>query len=144
MQNFQTLIAEHDHLDDLALKLARIAERGEPDAVEALAARADLSVSLDYHLGREDAFLYDELLSGRAAEFSDAVTKFHSDFKDLSSDWSDYLRLWDLPSVQADWVQFCAETIVMMGRLRARISEENNLLYPLALRHSRIRLRTPH
>ncbi len=143
MQNFETLLAEHDHLDDLALKLVRIAERADPDPAGALAAIADLSFSLDDHLSREAMFLHGELLSGRIAAFSDAVSKFNSDFNDLLPDWCDYRRQWDPSAVQAGWAQFCCETTSIMGRLRARISEENNLLYPLALRYSRIRLRAP-
>ena len=143
MQNFQTLLAEHDHLDELALTLVRIAERAEPDAAKALHARAAFSASLDDHLGRETAFLDGELHEGKVPEFSDAVVKFHSDFNDLAADCGHYLRLWDLAAADADWPRFCGETTAIMARLRTRINEENNLLYPLALRYSRIRLRMP-
>ncbi|WP_164857176.1 hemerythrin domain-containing protein [Sphingomonas crocodyli] len=141
MHDFHTLMIEHDRLDRLAIELLEIVA-GEPDPATALAVRADLSVTLDDHLSKEDGFLYDRLL-GNAEEdcYPARVREFHSCFAALAADWKDYLQLWDNECVSADWTGFVSETAAMMERLRARIKAENDLLYPLALQKNHIRLR---
>ena len=108
MHDFHTLMTEHDRLDRLAVQLLEIVA-GEPDPVTALAVRADLSVTLDEHLGKEDGFLYDRLL-GNAEEdcYPARVREFHSCFAALAADWKDYLQLWDNECVAADWTGFPA------------------------------------
>lgn len=140
MQDYQTLIAEHDHMDMLAARLSNIAG-GCIDVVGALQARSALSMALEDHLSREKGFLYDGLIRDRAKDFTAAVVAFHDSFADLVEDWGEYLRGWDAECIAIDWPMFGEETVTMMERLRARIAEENGLLYPLALRHSCIRLR---
>lgn len=140
MQDFETLIAEHDELDMLAESMARIVITRDC-ATEALAARAVLSIALDDHLRSEDGFLYDPLISSSPRDYPNAVNTFHQSFADLAGDWSEYLRSWDAACIEADRDAFNRETIAMMARLRARIAEENRLLYPLALQRGHIRLR---
>ena len=141
MHDFHTLMIEHDRLDRLAVELLDIVA-GDPDPVASLATRADLSVTLDDHLSKEDGFLYDRLL-GKPGEdnYPARVREFHSCFAALAADWRDYLQLWDNECVAADWTGFVGETIDMMERLRARIKAENDLLYPMALQKNHIRLR---
>jgi hypothetical protein len=140
MQDLQTLIAEHDHMDDLAEQLIAIATDRE-DVTGALCLRATLSISLEDHLSREDSFLYDQLLGATDKVFPAAVLDFRRSFADLAADWGDYLSTWDAECIRADWASFAAETIAIMHRLRARIADENALLYPLALQKGHIRLR---
>lgn len=140
MHDFETLIAEHDHMDALAAELT-LAMTSAHSVQDVLALRADLSITLDEHLAKEDAFLYDELIDARQPAFPAAIARFHSSFADLATDWADYLQSWDADCIEAEWQEFAAETVVMMQRLRARIAEENSLLYPMALRTNHIRLR---
>jgi hypothetical protein len=121
--------------------LAGIAEDPVSDVVGALFARANLSIALDDHLSREDAFLYGKLIGTQPDRFPGAVSKFHADFAELASAWQDYLKMWDPSAIASDWTEFCRETTIMMGWLRQRIADENALLYPLALQTGRIRLR---
>lgn len=141
MENFQTLITEHDLLDRLAASLIAIVDDPIPDIVALLAARANLSIALDDHLSREDAFLYEKLIGSRPDTFPGAVAKFNADFADLASTWRDYLTTWSPSAISADWTEFSRETRAMMRWLRRRIADENALLYPLALQTGRIRLR---
>ncbi len=140
MQNFHTLINEHDHLDGLAAQLMEIA-RTTRDVGAALAARADLSISLHDHISREDSFIYDRIINTGDTAFAETVAEFRQKFDHLAADWSDYLVLWDSECIAADWDGFAEETLVMMQRLRARIADENRLLYPSALHGNHIRLR---
>jgi len=140
MQDLQTLIAEHDHMDEMAKQLIAIATDRE-DVTGALCLRATLSITLDDHLSREDSFLYDQLLGATDTVFPTAVLDFRRSFADLATDWGGYLTSWDAECIRADWEGFASETIAIMIRLRARIAEENALLYPLALQKGRIRLR---
>lgn len=140
MQDFQTLIAEHDHIDVLAKQLSEMASDRE-DVAGVMCLRATLSITLDDHLSREDSFLYDQLLGATDKVFPEAVLAFRRSFADLAADWGDYLTSWDAECIRADWTTFASETIAMMIRLRARIADENALLYPLALQRGHIRLR---
>lgn len=140
MQDYQTLIAEHDQMDGLAEQLIALIS-GREDAAGALCLRATLSITLDDHLSREDSFLYDELLGATDKVFPAAVLEFRRSFADLAADWGDYLSSWDAECIRADWASFAAETVAIMHRLRARIADENALLYPLALQKGHIRLR---
>jgi len=140
MQDLQTLIAEHDHMDELAQRLVEIAGDRE-DVAGALCLRATLSIALEDHLSREDSFLYDQLLGATDSVYPEAVLNFRRSFADLAADWGDYLTSWDAECIRADWEGFAAETDAIMVRLRARIAEENGLLYPLALQKGHIRLR---
>ena len=141
MQDYQTLIIEHDRLNLLAGRLAR-AVAGQPNVDAALGMRAELSAAVESHLTREEGFLYEELSAPGDGKFQAAVAEFRQSFANLSELWPDYLRDWDADRIAADWAGFAAQTVAMMERLRARITDENRLLYPLALQGCRIRLRT--
>lgn len=141
MQDFQTLIAEHDRLDALAARLTDNVLHRMRSVAEVLSLRADLSVTLDHHMSSEDGFLYNDLISQRCPGYPQAIDRFHDSFADLATDWEDYLRSWDEQCVDASWEEFADQTIHMMRRLRARIAEENALLYPMALRGGGIRLK---
>lgn len=139
MQEYETLITEHDHLDMLAERLSLIVG-GRPDVEAAVHARSSLSMALSDHLEREDRLLYDGLIRERDDGFPTAAALFHESFADLSACWGEYLHDWDADCIGIDWASFAEETIMMMERLRAHIAEENGLLYRLALPRGRTRL----
>ena len=140
MHDFETLMIEHDHLDALAVALTTaMSSARSVDAL--LAIRAELSIGLEEHLSKEDAFLYNGLIDARQPDFPAEIARFHSSFATLAADWTDYLQSWDAECIEAEWQEFAHETVLMMQRLRARIAAENALLYPMALRTNHIRLR---
>jgi hypothetical protein len=140
MQDYQTLIAEHDHMTLLAGDLARAVEDGQ-HVDRAIGMRARLSVAVESHLRREESFLLAELRAPGNGVFPAAVAKFRQSSTDLTEAWSCYMRGWDVERIAADWAGFAAQTIALMARLRERIAQENRLLYPIALQGCRIRLR---
>lgn len=138
--NFERLIAEHDHIDALTVKLEAIAGRDEPDAYAVSQAQFDLRDALDAHFAHEDGAMYARLIdvSGEAGA---AVQTFHADFAALCVDWNAYLAEWTADCLEADWESFRAETASLMQRVRDRTKQETNLIYGLALRHNVISLR---
>ncbi|MCZ4341035.1 hemerythrin domain-containing protein [Sphingomonadaceae bacterium G21617-S1] len=139
MQKYETLIIEHDHLDMLAERLS-LTVGGRPDVEAAVHARSSLSMALNDHIEREDRRLYDSLIRKRADGSPAAAALFHESFADLAACWDAYLHDWDADCIGIDWASFAEETVMMMERLRARIAEENGLLYRLALPRGRTRL----
>ncbi len=135
MQSFTVLVDEHDALTVLADRLSTIAMAEAEDAMAALLARGALASALGAHLQREGEFLYPDLLGG---PFSDAVIRFERDFADLVALWSGYLMDWTASAIAADWRKFRGETVYMMDRLKQQISEENAILYPLAIEEERL------
>jgi len=131
---------EHDHLDDLSIAL-KGAVGANRDLATILKIRSDLSLLLETHLAREDRFLYEPLLEREADDLARAVDAFHRTFAELATDWADYLRGWDPDAIASDPEGFAGETLHIVARLRARIAEENRLLYPRALIEGHIRLR---
>ena len=106
-----------------------------------MAIRAQLSVELDEHLGKEDSFLYSNLMHEQDHPLAQAAVKFKSDIAMLRHDWADYLSEWSADVIGGDWGFFRQQTLHLMDRLRERLAQENALLYPLMLKHSHIRLR---
>ncbi|MBW8911192.1 MAG: hypothetical protein JF564_04735 [Sphingomonas sp.] len=121
MENCQTLIAEHDLLDRLSAALIDITEDPQSDIVEVLFIRANLSIVLGDHLGRENPVSYDERISTRPDRFPAGGAKFNTEFAGFTSAWQHYLMVWT-PS-----------TRTLMTWLRQCIGNETALPYPLAL-----------
>ncbi len=126
MHNYDTLIGEHEAMDRLALRLSAMAA-GPERADAALELRSELSLMLEDHLRAEDPGIYDRLMTPQAS------AAFRGSFALLADDWVDYLRGWDIEAITIDWDVFAQETVTMMGRLRARIADENRVLHLLAL-----------
>lgn len=133
MENCQMLIVEHDLLDRLSAALIDIAEDPLPDIVEALFIRANLSIVLGDHLGRENPVSYEERISTRPDQFPARVANFNTDFAEFTSAWQHYLMVWTPLAISTDWVAFRASTRTLMTWLRQCIGNETALPYPLAL-----------
>jgi Hemerythrin HHE cation binding domain len=136
MQDIVTLFDDHDRLDGLAVQLAEIVKATAADSTGAFLLLCELSADLAAHLADEDAAIFAQSLE-RPAD----VVRFECEFADLTGAWALYLREWSMENIVADWSGFATETAWMMQRLRARIAQENALLYPLALQRGTIRLK---
>jgi len=139
--DYETLMHEHDALDRLAEQLDRAIGEASGPSTPALAARERLSTALIAHVAKEDSAIYPRLIGGNDASAAAAAQEVIHEFRDLMVDWIDYARDWDRDRALAEWDSFAAATRALLARLRGRIKRENELLYPLALRASHIRLR---
>jgi hypothetical protein len=143
MLSIDRLIEEHDTMDDMANELMELVRSSEPKANEAFSLLRRLSACLDEHLAGEAGFLYSDHLRSSSARLEEEVLAFEKTFEDLKLEWSTYLHEWMPDNIELDWRNFDHATQWVMGRLRARITQENDILYPLALHYGRIRLRDP-
>jgi hypothetical protein len=139
--DLERLVKEHDSLTLLTDRLigAITASPRDLDAIVDL--RNELAIVLHEHLAKEDGFLYVESLRASEAHFVEALDTFEQDFARLGEDWKRYLEEWPGDLIAHDIDHFSAITIALLTRLKARITHENTLLYPLALQQGRIRLR---
>lgn len=139
--DLERLIQEHDALTHFADRLAAAIDATPRDMALIVNLRSELTVLLAEHLAKEDSFLYVESLRANEADFRAALDAFERDFAALSGDWVAYMERWPVDSVPADVEEFCSATSELLARLKARITHENRLMYPLALERGRIRLR---
>ena len=139
--DYETLMHEHDALDRLAGQLEHAIRGASGASAPALAARDRLSMALVAHVAKEDSAIYPRLIGGSDASAAAAAQEVAREFRDLMTDWIAYARAWDHDHAAAEWDVFVAVTQALLARLRGRIKRENELLYPLALRASHIRLR---
>ncbi|MEZ5654309.1 MAG: hemerythrin domain-containing protein [Sphingobium sp.] len=141
MHDIQQLIAEHEKMDELAEELLTLVQSPDPWAGDAFALVRRLSACLDEHLAAENGILYADHYRAMPGRLESEVVAFERTFQDLSEEWSLYLREWTIDNIVADWRNFSHATQWLMTRLRERIAQENEILYPLALHHGLIRLR---
>lgn len=138
--NLEQLKIEHDMIDQRASDLIDMVG-GSPCAHSAasasLATLADLVAS---HLEKENVLVYATVakVRGRSAEEAWAVV---TDLNALQADWQAYLAEWNPDRVANGWIEFQRDTAAILSRLRARVREETQWLYPLALEHGVLRLR---
>ncbi len=143
MLSIDRLIEEHEAKDDMAQMLMELVCSSEPKTYEAFSLLRRLAACLDEHLAGEAGFLYSDHLRASPARLEEEVLAFEEAFEDLKQEWSTYLHEWTPDNIELDWRNFDHTTQWIMRRLRTRIAQENDILYPLALHYGRIRLRDP-
>lgn len=141
MHTIERLIEEHKQLDDMARELMELSRSAEPRPLDAFTLLWKLSACLDEHLAGEAGFIYTDHLKVQPDRMDIEVAAFEAAFQDLVEEWSLYLKEWTLDNITIDWRNFDHATQWIIGRLRERIAQENDILYPLALQAGRIRLR---
>ncbi len=141
MHDIERLIQEHRAMDELAQDLLELMESPEPRAEEAFSLVRRLSACLDEHLAAEQGFLYADHFAAVPGRLDGEVAAFERAFADLKEEWALYLLEWMPENIGVDWRNFSHATGWIIGRLRERIAQEDDILYPLALQQGRIRLR---
>lgn len=141
MHTIERLIEDHRALDDMAREIIEMVQPAEPRAIEVFNRLRTLSACLDEHLASEAGFLYADHFQGTTGRLDEEVAAFDRAFADLKEEWTLYLQEWTPENIAIDWRNFAHATQWIMGRLRERIAQENDILYPLALHYGRIRLR---
>jgi len=140
--SYQRLMEEHDAIDTLARRVEAEIGKAGPSIPTISALLADLSFAVSDHLSVEDRTVYTRLIAAKDKESVRVELDFEQSFQALRADWLAYLADWtSSDNVELDWDSFVIETRAMMPRLRQRVREETNLIYPVALHHGFIRLR---
>lgn len=140
--SYEQLISEHARIDARIEHLLGLLDAPEPDVSGVVLALSALSLEVTEHLAHEDSFIYPKMIAATSTEMSEAALSFVGEFATLRLDWSLYLSEWSGEAVAADWDNFRAETRTILNRLTARVSAENELLYPAAFREGVISLRS--
>lgn len=140
MQNLMNLINDHQVLDQMAADIMALSA-SEPDAAAGYRMLGAFKARLDDHLADEADFLYEDHMRADPTRMDDEVRRFTRAFEDLTAQWGRYLVEWTEDGMSRDWDGFVRSSQAIMQRMRQRIAQENAVLYPLALQHSRIRLR---
>lgn len=139
MTHIARLIEDHDSLDRSASALALLAETPSAAPDSAFDELQRLRHALNAHLAEEAGFMKGTNGIGRV-EFAQHAHAHRHRFADLVAEWETYLAEWTEETIGEDWSGFGAATRWMMKRLRQQIKAENDVLYPLALRHGLVRL----
>lgn len=143
MHDIERLIAEHREMDQMAQDILALIASSTPDPIEAFALLRRLSACLDEHLAGEEGFLYADHFAAHPGSLNKEIAAFERAFADLKEEWALYLHEWTPDNIGIDWRNFAHATQWIINRLRERIVQENDILYPLALQQGRIRLRAP-
>jgi len=129
--DISVLRAQHDALSAIAVELLEQVNGSEkPRPVGAL--RWKLARALIAHLAVEDGYLYPDMLSAADMEARRIAVAFQREMGDLAGRFTDYMARWTDERIAKEWLAFREETQAMMGALAARITCENERLYPLA------------
>lgn len=142
VHSLERLIADHQRIMALAARLARAI--ADDQASSAAGLRDAVEVLLDEllpHLGIEDRDIYPRLLIGHDDATTRAAIEAIERFEGTARDWMAYRDHWTVDAIASDRTGFGVATAGLLNQLNARVRSENELLYPLALQSSTIRLR---
>ena len=141
MVSYEQLAGEHAAIDGLIAKLLIELDACPPQPERAIEILRALVSELNEHLATEDCTLYPRLLASNDVRSSATAAQFLDDLEILRIDWRDFVIEWSGEAITYDWREFTGEARVMLARLRARVRDENELLYPAALQRSAITFR---
>ena len=140
--SYERLIADHDAIDKLAYRIEAKIEEPEPDAAGTEALLGDPSLAVSEHLAVEDRSVYAPLVGAKHDKPWRSEVDFEAALQELRADWQTYLADWVVTDkIKGDWPAFAEETRAMMARLRQRVRDETDLIYPMAMQRGYIRLR---
>ncbi|MCH4893512.1 MULTISPECIES: hemerythrin domain-containing protein [unclassified Sphingomonas] len=139
--SLERLIGDHRRIVALATALADAAVDPDQRPHQLRDAVDGLLEAVIPHLANGDRDIYPRLLAcnddpdARAAH--DAIRRFEG----AAVDWLGYGAHWHEEAIMRDRAGFAEATAQLIDQLHARMRSENELLYPLALQASAIRLR---
>ncbi|MBT2187922.1 hemerythrin domain-containing protein [Sphingobium nicotianae] len=129
------LFEEHRQLVAAAEALLMIARREPPARADQITQlRMHLSNLAKTHLRSEDELIIAPLItSGRAGELPEAQ-RIMEEIRNGQRIYSDHVRRWTLPAVEADRAGYATALVDMIDYLRKMIEREEAYLYWPALR----------
>lgn len=133
--NYQELIEDHDHIDQLASQIEAIVRSNPADRTVVDKIMNDLAGIVDDHLSKEDSLIYPQLAA--SSDPADAASLI-VEFEEIKRDWQTYLAAWKDGQASHDWPNFKSSTVSMLERLRTRVMKETGLLYSMAVREGLI------
>lgn len=129
----ERLRAEHAALITLSrIVLDMVRAPNPPRPTELISARGLLRETLVRHLKCEDWVLYPRLKASGDPELVRITREFELEMGDLAADFIAYDDKWTAARVDAEWPDFCRETIILFDMLAIRVEREERDLYPLA------------
>lgn len=142
MLEIEQLIQEHKAMDELAQALLTLVKSPDPHVEKAFSIVRRLSAYLDEHLAAGRNLLYANHSAAVPGRLDEEAAAFERALTDLKEDWALYLHEWIPDNIGIDWRNFSHATQWIINRLRERIAQESDILYPLTLHQGGIRLRT--
>lgn len=132
-REMERLRAEHMALMTLSRIVIDMTQAASPPRPTELAsARGLLRETLVRHLKCEDWALYPRLKASGDPDLVRITRQFELEMGDLAAEFVAYDDKWTAARVEAEWPNFCRETIVMLDVLAIRVEREEQDLYPLA------------
>lgn len=132
-REMERLRAEHAALIALShVVMDMVRAPHPPRPTELAAARGLLRDTLVRHLKCEDWALYPRLKASGDPELIRITREFEMEMGDLAADFTAYDEKWTAARVEAEWPDFCRETMIMFDVLAMRVEREESELYPLA------------
>lgn len=132
----QTFRKQHTLLGELASQLTGLASlvRTRDDAVESVSLIETMDRRLAEHLNIEDTELYPLLITSHDPELQVLARDYFADMGTILSAWQVYRDAWTVDRILAERQVFAAATRALMEALQFRIGQENDALYPAAVR----------
>ena len=130
-----TLRLQHDSAEEIAASLSALVGtyRDQSDAVPIARLVGKLNALLRVHFAYEDSVLYPTMMRGGDPNAAGIAHCFQDDMGTLASRFEEFARRWSGPTIiDMMFDRFADEAITLLTALGARITRENNLLYPLA------------
>ncbi|HTG38231.1 hemerythrin domain-containing protein [Sphingomonas sp.] len=137
--SYARLIAEHEAIAQRAEWLSDACDRNCARSMRA--ALEELATLLLDHLDSEDHDLHPFLMTSRDGATATAARAARLRYETLARDWLALIAHWEEARIAKAPDDFAGEATALIHRLLARISEEDELLYPAALASGQISLR---
>lgn len=134
MSNSEMLRKHHKDLVELVVELeSGLALPKDDTRIQSIrSCLSRLAGLLTIHLSMEDKVMYPKLHAHPDAKVVEMSKRFSSEMEGIKGVFEGYKKKWMGPNaIESGWAEFLSDTKGLIAALRARISKEDNELYPL-------------
>jgi hypothetical protein len=134
-------VLRNDHLKMMVLagELSRYLEHpAPPSRLPLFEVRSALASVLIRHLKVEDWVVYPALMNSENPLVRETACNFERLMGSLAGAFRAHMQKWTAPAIEADWTTYRNEAATLLRALETRIQQEEDTLYPLALKDSTI------
>ncbi|WP_340264524.1 hemerythrin domain-containing protein [Sphingobium mellinum] len=122
---------QHQQLSLLSRQLLQAVEDSQiQQSVGAI--RWQLARQLMSHLALEDRIFYPAVQRSADEQARTMAQRLQSEMGMLAQNFSAYMQRWNDDQIARFWPDFCSETRDVLTMLKARMEQEERLLYPIA------------